>query len=416
MLFNAHGNKANHIRREKVTLPDYVQYGRVRDEYRLILIWHEEGQKKRKYFPATSAGLREVKALAADKNRERKQYGSDFGVISDDEKRAIEDYRKYKKDCEFNGIIPQTMFQIISEMLKNVQTSTPTFQYLADAYIASMKKTLSKIHIDTTTGALKKLAAHFGETQIHKLKEDDFDAFMMTLVPRKGNELSAAAKNKYLITCKAVLNYAVEHEIIENEHHFLKHATTEKPKRVEPCTLTVDDAKNLMRALKNTPTLHKYIPMVVLGLFCGVRNQERCRLRYSDLYVGGRNEIFLSCEVTKTATDRTVYPTENVKLWLEFARANGICMTPDDYICPGKTEYNREIFAKMFHKNLKKVGIVLPKNVLRHTAASFMCEQQGFTATSTQLGHTEQILRQHYRRAMSKADAEEFFNITPENI
>lgn len=401
---------------KKVTLPDYVQYGRVRDEYRLILIWHEDGQKKRKYFPATSAGLREVKALAADKNRERKQYGSDFGVISDDEKRAIEDYRKYKKDCEFNGIVPQSMFQIISAMLKNVQTTTPTFQYLADAYLASMKKSLSKIHVATTTGALKKLAAHFGETQIHKLKEADFDDFMMTLVPRKGNELSAAVKIKYLKACKSVLEYAVKKDIIDAEYHFLKHTTAEKPKRVEPCTLTVEESKNLMRALKNTPALHKYIPMVVLGLFCGVRNQERCRLKYADLYVGGRNEIFLSCQVTKTATDRTVYPSENVKQWLDFAQENGICMNSDAYICPGETEYNREIFTKMFHKNLKKVGIVLPKNVLRHTAASFMCEQQGFTATSTQLGHTEQILRQHYRRAMSKADAEEFFNITPETV
>lgn len=401
---------------KKQILPDFVSLVLLRAEQRFLVTWYENGQKKRKYFPYSVDGLRDAKILAGEKNRERKQYGNIFGSVSDDEKRAIEEYRIYVRDCEFNGIKPKSMFNIVTEILKTVQATTPTFKYIADAYYKHLisKKTLSKIHIETTVGALKKLSDFFGDKQIHTLKEEDFDGFILTIPSRKG-ELSFASKKKYINTAKAVLEFAIRREIIEPEYHFLKNLNVQKPKRVEPRVLSVEDAKKLMTTIKNTPSLHKYIPMVVLGLFCGIRNQERCRLKYKDLYVGGRNEIFLSCQVTKTATDRVIYPTENVKLWLNFARAHGVDMSADDYICIGATEENRITFAAMFHRQLKKQDIILPKNVFRHSAASYMCELQGFTATSTQLGHTEQMLRQHYRRAMSKQDAQDFFNITPEN-
>ena len=403
---------------KSITLPDFISATKVRGESKFVLTWHEDGAVKRKYFPFTSAGLREVKTLAVDKNRERKQYGSAFGNITDDEKRAIEEYRKYKRDSQFNGIKPKSMFSVICDMLKTVQTTTPTFEYVSKMYLASnmKKRTVTKHHLDVLTCRFEKISKFFGERQIHQLKEEDFDEFIKTLEARVGNELSATTRRVYLNNTKSLLEFAVQRDMIDAEHHFLKNVTIAKAKRVEPTVLSVDDAKKLMQTLKNTPKLHKYIPMVVLGLFCGVRNRERCRLKYSDLYVGGRNEIFLSCEVTKTSLDRVIYPTENVKSWLDFARNSGIDMSSDSYICNGATEDERVTFNAMFQKNIKKAGIVLPKNVLRHSAASYMCELQGFTATSTQLGHTEQMLKQHYRRALTKQDAQEFFNITPENV
>lgn len=400
---------------KKYVLPEYISLTTLRGEYRFVLTWYECGHKKRKYFQYTVAGLNAAKSLAVEKNHERKQYGTNFGNITDDEKRAIEEYRTYIRDCEFNGIKPKTMFNIITEILKSVQATTPTFKFITDVYYQSfIKKSFSSIYVETTSGALDKLSEFFGDRQIHTLNEVDFEDFMATIPSRKG-ELSYSAKVKYLNVAKAVLEFAIQRKIIDAEYNFLKNLSIEKPKRVEPTVLSVHEAKRLMSTIKNTPSLYKYIPMVVLGLFCGIRNQERCRLKYSDIYVGGRNEIFLSCEVTKTATDRIIYPAENVKRWLEFARLNGVDMSNDGYICIGETEKDRVIFSAMFHKELKKHGIVLPKNVFRHSAASYMCELQGFTATSTQLGHAEAILRKHYRRALTKNDAVEFFNITPEN-
>lgn len=70
----------------------------------------------------------------------------------------------------------------------------------------------------------------------------------------------------------------------------------------------------------------------------------------------------------------------------------------------------KRIFS--FVKNNPK----FPKNCIRHTAASFMAEQQGYTETAHQWGHDISMLLKHYRRAITKTEAEEFYNITPDSV
>ena len=49
-------------------------------------------------------------------------------------------------------------------------------------------------------------------------------------------------------------------------------------------------------------------------------------------------------------------------------------------------------------------------------AASFMAESQGYTETANQLGHDIGMLLKHYRRAITKTEAEEFYSITPDTV
>ena len=42
-----------------------------------------------------------------------------------------------------------------------------------------------------------------------------------------------------------------------------------------------------------------------------------------------------------------------------------------------------------------------------------MAERQGYTETANQLGHDIGMLLKHYRRAITKTDAEAYFNIVP---
>ena len=45
-----------------------------------------------------------------------------------------------------------------------------------------------------------------------------------------------------------------------------------------------------------------------------------------------------------------------------------------------------------------------------------MAEQQGSTETANQLGHDIGMLLKNYRRAITKSEAEEFYNITPDSV
>ena len=42
-----------------------------------------------------------------------------------------------------------------------------------------------------------------------------------------------------------------------------------------------------------------------------------------------------------------------------------------------------------------------------------MAESQGSTETANQLGHDISMLLKHYRRAITKTEAEEYYNIVP---
>jgi hypothetical protein len=45
-----------------------------------------------------------------------------------------------------------------------------------------------------------------------------------------------------------------------------------------------------------------------------------------------------------------------------------------------------------------------------------MAESQGDTETANQLGHDIGMLLKHYRRAITRTEAEEFYNITPDSV
>lgn len=45
-----------------------------------------------------------------------------------------------------------------------------------------------------------------------------------------------------------------------------------------------------------------------------------------------------------------------------------------------------------------------------------MAERQGYTEPANQLGHDIGILLKHYHRAITKTEAEEFYNITPDSV
>ena len=82
------------------------------------------------------------------------------------------------------------------------------------------------------------------------------------------------------------------------------------------------------------------------------------------------------------------YPTENVKAWMDFAKAHGVSMNATGTLIQGETIKQRRSSHSSFLKALAtETGIVLPKNCIRHTAASFMSESIGHTAAANQLGH-----------------------------
>lgn len=403
---------------QAVYLPEFLGVENLKSGKKFACSYYVEGKRKRKYFDFDLAGLKEAKVFASTVTNERKKFGADFGNISDDERRAIELYREYKKQCIDNRIKPLSMMEVVNQAVEAIQIKTPTIKEMCKRYIDHLLQQSggkATHNISTTTCIFNVIIASFGERQMHNLTHDEVMNFITNLKKQDGEAVSELTKNHYIATLKKIYNLAITLNLITEGQNVVKNIERIKATRKEADVMSVEDTVKVFTYLKSKKSLHKYIPIIAIGFFGGLRVAERCRVQGKDIFIGGRNEIFLSEEITKTNQARYVNMSQNLIEWLNFAQENGVVIGENDYLIGGATEENRiDAFRRLLIMITKGAGVEFKKNVIRHSAASYMSALHGLTETAIQLGHSETILKKHYRRAMTKDDAKAYFDITPE--
>ena len=414
--------KLHDVEGKRVTFPKGVSVEVKNGVRKIVVTWSEHGKVRRKYYDYTLTDFEDAKQHNETIKREQRKFGSDFGNITDDEKRALDLWRQYSKEAMSNGFPFASAYEIMVRGLNGSQTTTPDFETLARLYFEKslMRKTDGEMtdHAEVIrTRLFNHISPYFGNKPVHTITEDEVMAFLETRQGKQG-KASSSTREQFLSLMKSVFRFAVEQGTITKEHNPVKLIQTVKRKKdTEPEILRVEDVKRIFAFVKNNPQYHKFIPALAIGFFCGPRVEERAKLTYADIFVGGRNEIFVSAAVAKNGIARFVYPSANVKAWLDFAKAHGVSMQETDSLISGETVKQRKTAHSAFLKVLStETGVTLPKNCIRHTAASFMAESQGYTETANQLGHDIGMLLKHYRRAITKVEAEAFFNITPDTV
>lgn len=390
---------------------------------KLAVTWLEHGKKKKKFFSWSLAGLEEAKALNDALKKEAKKYGAEFGNITEDEKRALDLWRAYVKEAQMNGFKFASAYEIVQAGLENRKTTSPTFEALARFYFdkEQMRKTDGELteHAETVKNRLfNHICPVLGGKPAHTITEDEVEDFLDGLKGMNGKRASATTRTQYLNLLKSVFKFCIKKKLLPAEYNPVAGLTPPtKKKDKEPEILSVDDVKRIFAFVKKNPKYHKFIPVLAVGFFCGARVEERAKMTYQDIFVCGRNEIYIPAVNAKNGHARHIYPADNFKEWLDFAKEQGISMRPSDYLLDGNTvKQRRDAHSKFLVALSNETGITLPKNCIRHTAASCMAEIQGYAQTTNQLGHDIAILLNHYRRAISKSEAEAYFNIMPDAV
>lgn len=408
---------------KRVSLPKGVSVEMKNGIRKITVTWSEQGKVRRKYFDYSLEGVEDAKALNATKKQELRRFGQDFGSISDDEKQAIDLWRAYIKEAQMNGFKFSSAYEVMKRGIDGLNTSTPDFRTLARLYFEKelMRKTDGEMteHTETVRQRLFNIITPvLGCRPAHTISEGDVLDFLDGLKGQNGSKASLVTRTQYLNLLKSVFKFAVEQGSITKEYNPVANLKpAKKRKDDEPEILTVDEVKRILAFVKNNPKYHEFIPVLAVGFFCGARVEERAKLTYGDIFVGGRNEIFVSAAVAKNGDARYIYPADCVKEWMGFARAHGVQMNATDTLIPGDTLKQRKTAHSSFLRTLAtETGIKLPKNCIRHTAASFMAESQGYTETANQLGHDIGMLLKHYRRAITKTEAVDYYNITPDSV
>lgn len=405
---------------KRVSLPKGVSVEMKNGIRKVTVTWSEHGKVRRKYFDYSLEGVEQAKDINATKKQELKRFGQEFGTISDDEKQALDLWRAYVKEAMANGFNFSSAYEVMQRGLNGMNTTTPDFRSLARFYFDKelMRKTDGELtdHTETVRQRLFNIVAPvFGNKPAHTITEQEVLDFLDGLKGQNGGKASLVTRTQYLNLLKSVFKFAVEQGRVPKQYNPVANLKpAKKRKDAEPEILSVDEVKRIFSFVKNNPKYHSFIPVLAVGFFCGARVEERAKLTYGDIYIGGRNEIFVSAAVAKNGIARFIYPADCVKSWMDFARANGVSMSATDTLIQGDTLKQRKTAHSSFLKALAtETGITLPKNCIRHTAASFMSESIGHTAAANQLGHDLAVLMKHYRRAITKTEAEEYYNIMP---
>lgn len=159
------------------------------------------------------------------------------------------------------------------------------------------------------------------------------------------------------------------------------------------------EVRTLLRYLLSNGKRKWRLPQAILGLFCGIRPAELCRLTWADIDLV-KGIVRIDASASKVRHRRIVPISENAIAWLK------LCKQGPDTIGSKRGKWMRAM--------TRKTGLKWHSDILRHTCASYMVARDENTSRiSRWLGNSETILLNHYCELVSAEDSVAFWNILP---
>lgn len=358
------------------------------------------GKHAKRYFSAANypkykyRGLRgpEAKAteFADELNALRLKAGHRLLSMPDDEQvavmHAVDELRTVQRVKEIGAAVRHYLGLKVLQTVSVVQAvgecvSEKARQNLSPRYIREFRKTLERFALGKEN------------TPIDEIGTDQIEDFL--------NRLNAAASRRsQLIDIQTLFAYALRRGYVRE--NIAK--TIPKPQRdeMEPGILTVEQAKAvLVGAYTQHPECLRF---VILVLFGGARPEEARSIDAGAVKDRPEGDtaikfglIDIPASVSKTGRRRLIETNATFQAWWSL----GIGELP---ITEARARKVRE-FAKPW-----------PHDGLRHSFVSYHSALHGEVATSTAAGHSIAVMHRHYKAAVTKDSARQFFDLTPEKI
>lgn len=395
-------------------LPENISLVSKRGKEYLRARWTVGAEEKEKLFPATLDGLQAASEFIANKKQEAQVYGQRFGAITDDEKRAIDLWRTYRDECLREGSKWEPMSDVMREAVERVrpQSLTPFFPDVSREWLLAKEQlNLDERHLRKRGHKERRFSKYFAGVRIGDITPDKIQIFLDTVRGRNDNPPAPGTIRDYMVCLGDIFNFAVKRGIVtKNPIEAMDKPRVKHDK--DPETLTPDEVRRVMEYATKENSCKPYLPGLVMAIFCGVRPAELARMRHVDLFPAGRNEAYLSRSITKTAIDRRAKLRENVIAWLHYAGLPS--GEPSEHILPGDTEERRrDRYTSLLKRLAKGAGVTIPRDSLRHTAATMIAALEGMGEAAEELGNDVRTLGKHYRHSVPREDAEAFFSILP---
>jgi integrase len=184
---------------------------------------------------------------------------------------------------------------------------------------------------------------------------------------------------------------------------------TIKVVRPSPAVFTMEQVKAAVKWLKaNAPAA---LPWFALSTFCGLRPEEAEKTTKADIHLK-EGFIRVEAQTTKVRQRRVVYPRVEAVAFLKWALKLGslpLSSGERRWILSGRPKKSPGLRGALGFK-------VWPKDITRHTAASYWLASEGETVkhVAKMLGHSESICESRYKALVTQKEAEEFWKVIKE--
>jgi len=239
-----------------------------------------------------------------------------------------------------------------------------------------------------------KFVSRFGERWTHEISTVEIEEWM------DSHEWAGKSRKQYRGTVRTLFRFAKKRGYIQADP--TEGLLTVKVKQRLPSILTPKQTQDLLNGTRAYGG-GLMLPYFAIGAFAGLRPEELRRLTWDaiDFEAG---EIYVSHEDSKTAQDRFVTMPECLTAWLGEIPAAAR---------RGRLNWSRRAFDDV----RKKAGLIdhWDNSILRHSAASHLFTQTGGNAAlvTAQMGHGLDVFLRHYKRAVTKSQADDYFRVLP---
>lgn len=148
-----------------------------------------------------------------------------------------------------------------------------------EEYLKYVESHSGEKHIIRQRGLAKHMSKYWKKKRINDFQESDVHAYLKTIKGRKGAKPVSwtLAANFNLI--RALFAYAAKHRIIKSDMNpTLAMDCIDTGTTAEPEVMTCEEVKRMLVWYAQSESWQDMLPAIVLGVFCGVRNAERCCL------------------------------------------------------------------------------------------------------------------------------------------
>ncbi len=367
------------------------------------------GQTRNKYYPENQ--LKEANAYAQQADRATQLDGTSW---TEGEKTAMRFWRDWTNAERLAGRNVPSLLAVMQAAVRTIESRrlAATVRHAVAAYVDEGQGRLKPARLALVSRTLERFLAALPSPDIAlaEVSEDMCREALASMVPDTAAQTTRA---HYLNIVSAMFGRAIERGLCrQNPAKLVLRSFGSQTKTDAPTFLHVDEVAALLHQAAQHNNKGEALHFVI-GLLTGIRMAERSRLTFQDIRLDEpRPYINLPAAKAKTKRARQVFlhgtHVDILRSFIPARHQQAALILPDH----ANEKRQKERAIEVQNTLASKAGITLPRNVLRHTAASYLCAYlESMSAAALNLGHSEQMLITHYRALVTHAEAVRFFSL-----